>query len=93
LPLTPAQRASAKLLVDGAGARLAEGIAALVMLVWLRVAVGGQGLEGRDASFFAWLLLAATLAWVLLTLRLGRSLDLSPAPADEARLDIPLPET
>jgi len=30
---------------------------------------------------------------VLLTLRLGRSLDLSPAPADEARLDIPLPET
>ena len=93
LPLTPAQRASAKLLVDGAGARVAEGIAALVMLVWLRVAVGEQGLEGRDASFFAWLLLAATLAWVLLTLRLGRSLDLSPAPADEARLDIPLPET
>jgi ATP/ADP translocase len=93
LPLVRAQRASAKLLVDGAGARLAEGVAALVMLVWLRVAVGTQSLEGKDTSFFAWLLLAATLAWVLLTLRLGRRLAALPAPADEARPDIPLPDT
>jgi hypothetical protein len=61
LPLARQLRASAKLLVDGVGARVAEGVAALVMLVWLRVVVGDASLVGRDTGFFAWLLLAATL--------------------------------
>jgi ATP/ADP translocase len=93
LPLARHQRASAKLLVDGVGARVAEGVAALVMLVWLRVAVGDASLVGRDTKFFAWLLLAATVAWLLLTLRLGRQLAPMPATAVDPRLDIPLPET
>jgi ATP/ADP translocase len=93
LPLARQQRASAKLLVDGVGARVAEGVAAVVMLVWLRVAVGDASLVGRDTGFFAWLLVASTLAWLLLTLRLGRQFAHLPAPAVDPRLDIPLPET
>lgn len=63
------------------------------MLVWLRVAVGDESLVGRDASVFAWLLLSAALAWVLLMLRLGRRLPVGPSLAGEARLDIPPPDS
>jgi hypothetical protein len=95
LPVERAQRAAAKLLVDGAAARVAEGLAALLMLVWLHIAVAEGDLLGRDTSFFAYLLVGSSLAWVVVTRVLGRRLAASGVASDaaEQRLDIPLPDT
>jgi len=96
LPLAGARRPAAKVLVDGAGARVAEGLAAVLLYAWLHVVVAGRPLQGRDTSEFTWLLLGALLLWVGLTYVLGRSLQQTGAaePSGEAaRVDIPLPDT
>jgi ATP/ADP translocase len=74
LPLRQADRAAAKVLVDGAGARIAEGIAALMLLIWLRFFVGGGSLAGHSAAWLNYALLAAAVLWLLLIRALGRRL-------------------
>jgi ATP/ADP translocase len=96
LPMSRAHRAVAKLLVDGAGARIAEGAAALALYIWIRGSVGpSTSLLGRDTTWVTYLLLAITILWVILTRALGRRL--APVLAEvgdrEFRPDIPLPDT
>jgi hypothetical protein len=64
LSIATARRAQAKLIVDGIAGRLAEGAIALVLLVWLRLVVGGRPLLAEDISWITYLLLAASLVWV-----------------------------
>lgn len=92
LPLDGSHRPAAKILVDGMGARIAEGLAALLLFLWVRLAVaGGVPLE-RRASWLGYALFAASLVWVALTRALVR--DLAPAAAPEAfRLDVPPPDS
>jgi AAA family ATP:ADP antiporter len=74
LPLQRAQRAIAKVLVDGLGARLAEGTGAAIILFWLHAVVGNHGLVGRSAAWVGWLLFGVVVLWIALTSLLGRRL-------------------
>lgn len=88
-------RAQAKLLVDGIAGRLAEGGIALVLLAWLRFAVGDRPLAGSDGRIVSYLLLSASLVWIGLAVTLrgqagGPRWGKSPAILPAA---LPLPET
>lgn len=96
LPMSRAHRAVAKILVDGAGARVAEGGAALALYIWIHSSVRpSTSLLGRDTTWVTYLLLAITILWVILTRALGRRLApiLAQVGDREFRPDIPLPDT
>jgi len=93
LPLRHADRAAAKVLVDGAGARIAEGIAAVILFIWLRLVVGGGPVAGHSAAWLNYALLAAALLWIFLTRALARRLgSVDERARGELRLDVPLPD-
>jgi len=92
LALPRSRRTMAKVMVDGAGARVAEGLAALMLWIWLQGVVAGGSLAGRNTSWVTWALFAALALWLLLTRVLGRSLGTS-APAEDPPSAIPLPDT
>lgn len=96
LPLSRPERAVAKLLIDGAGVHTAQGLAAAAMLVWLHFVVGDRPLVGQSPVWVTVLLLAITSVWIALTRLLGRSLARAtarPEALEEARPDIPLPDS
>lgn len=96
VPFARGQRAAAKLLVDGAGARLAEGAAAGMVYVWLERTVGQGELTGHSARWVTWALLLTCAAWVALTQALRRTLRAAttgPGANEEFRLDLPLPDS
>jgi len=96
LPLGPAQRAAAKLVVDGMGARIAEGFAAALVFVWIRSAMADPEVVARGSGWLSWVLLASGLVWVTLTAFLRRSLkpvETRATVEGEARLEIPLPDS
>jgi ATP/ADP translocase len=84
----PTQRAAAKLLVDGAAARMAEGAAALLLYAWLMFVVRSDDLAQHSSSWLTYLLIVALLAWIALTRRLarthagGRRFEENAVPAD-----------
>jgi AAA family ATP:ADP antiporter len=73
LPLERAERAIAKLFIDGLGARIAEGAGALIVFLWLRSAAS-HGLAGHSLTWVGWMLLAIILSWLALTALLRRQL-------------------
>ncbi|MFQ5679687.1 MAG: hypothetical protein ACE5HP_09545 [Gemmatimonadota bacterium] len=73
LPIGAESRGVAKLLIDGLGSRVGEGIAAASVLAWLTFVVGEQ-LEGRSTTWLTLLLLGAAAAWLTLTRRLRREM-------------------
>lgn len=97
LPLDRATRLIAKLVVDGVGARMAEGVGAIILLVWLKFVVGEGSLVGRDIQWITWLLLVIVLAWIVSTRILGHSLTQQAPPSQrtmqEAQAEIPLPDS
>ena len=96
LPLSQAQRSAAKLLIDGAGARIAEGLAAGALYVWLVVAVGDGSLAGKSTQWLTYLMLASAVTWVGLTLalrRVARKDEAEPAPPDAFRAQLMVPDT
>jgi hypothetical protein len=92
VPLGAAERAVAKLLVDGAGARIAEGLAASAVWVWLHLIVRDGDLVGRDIQWVTWTLLGCTILWFVLTRSLGRHMPVRVDPADY-RPEVLLPDT
>jgi ATP/ADP translocase len=96
LSIGTAQRAQAKLIVDGIAGRLAEGAIALVLLLWLRLVVGGRPLMGGDTASITYLLLAASLVWVGLVRALAGARGDSAAwrwSAEALQPDLALPDT
>jgi AAA family ATP:ADP antiporter len=94
LPLPARERHAAKVAIDGGAARIAEGIAAGCLYVWLVVVVGDRPLVGQSASWLTYLILVAGLGWLVSLRALGRAaaargVDLKASP----RLDLPLPDT
>jgi ATP:ADP antiporter, AAA family len=65
LPLPSGQRGTAKLLVEGAAQRIAEGAAALILYLW---AAGKAGAGTLSAPWLSYLLLAVSVTWVGLTM-------------------------
>ena len=72
LPLSARKRAAAKLLIDGAAARIAEGMAALMLYAWLTLIVGPRDLTNQNSAWITYALLAASMTWVLLVVRMVR---------------------
>ena len=65
------ERSVVKLAVDGIGARIAEGIAAAGLYVWIqRVAPGGDVTMPLDTTWMAWVTLATVIVWLFITHRL-----------------------
>lgn len=96
LALGRAERTAAKLIVDGAGARLAEGGAALILFLWIRTAMPDGRMPEPGIQWITWVLMAAALTWIALTIFLRRSAGPATTPANlesEARIDIPLPDS
>ncbi len=95
LPVSRAQRAAAKLLGDGAG-RVAEGLAALVLFLWLHLVVAGRPLPEQKTAWVTYLLLGMSLLWLGLTQALGRKLAAMTAEGglrEAWRPEIPLPDS
>ena len=96
LALGRAERAAAKLIVDGMGARLAEGGAAVVLFLWIRSAMPDGRMPDPGIQWITWVLIVAAITWITLTILLRRSAGAATAPGildSEARLDIPLPDS
>ena len=96
IPIDRGTRAVAKVLIDGAGARLAEGLGAVILVVWLRYTVGDTSLVDHDTRWLTWLLLMSILVWLLLIHLLGRNLTLltrSEETRHEMRAEIPIPDS
>jgi hypothetical protein len=95
IALPPIRRPVAKLLVDGAGARLGEGLAAGMLQIWLSFVVMDRSLAGLDVRWVTAVLLVAVIVWIAITRSIGWTLTECLAVAGEAeeRLDIPLPDT
>ncbi len=84
IPVDSSDRSVVKLAVDGIGARVAEGIAAVALYIWVqRVAPGGIVAGPLDTRWMAWLTLATVGVWLFITQRL-RAQTQQPAPAQVA---------
>jgi len=95
LPIGPAQRGVAKLIVDGTGTRLGEGAAAGLLYFWLHLGAIDVGQIGRGTAWLTWMLLIGTVLWLVLTGRLGSEIARcmsAPEIAGTVRVDAPLPE-
>ena len=64
LPLAKSERAQTKIYVDGMAMRLAEGLAALMLLAWLYFVVGDSDLRGASALWLTPFLMMGSLAWL-----------------------------
>ena len=65
------ERSVVKLAVDGVGARIAEGIGAVALYIWVQnVAPGGVVTGPLNTSWMAWLTLATVIVWLFVTQRL-----------------------
>jgi len=75
IPVDSSERSLVKIAVDGVGARIAEGVAAAGLYLWVqRVAPGGNVTGPLDTRWMAWLTLATVIAWVFVTQRLRAQL-------------------
>lgn len=69
LPINRKFRDMAKMIVDGAVQRMAEGLGSVALLIWLRK--NELPLEQLDYSWITWVIVAAIILWILLTRALG----------------------
>jgi ATP/ADP translocase len=82
IPVDSSERSVVKLAVDGIGARIAEGVAAIGLFLWVqRVAPGGVVSGPLDTSWMAWLTLATVIVWLVITQKLQVQIRREPAPA------------
>lgn len=95
LPVARQRRAGAKLLVDGLGARLSEGVVAVLLYLWLHHVMSGSGDTARHIVWVRWALMVATVLWMVLVRGLGDEIEHCAAirnQAEELRLGSPLPD-
>jgi ATP/ADP translocase len=80
IPVDSSERSVVKIAVDGIGARIAEGIAAAGLYIWVqRVAPGGAVAGPLDTRWMAWLTLATVIAWLVITQKLQVQIRKEPA--------------
>ena len=82
IPVDSSERSLVKLFVDGIGARIAEGIGATLLFVWLMSADAADP-SSLNTGWIAWLLLLTAAVWLWLThnLRTDRAREPAAAPA------------
>ena len=75
---------------------MAEGVGAIILVVWLKLVVADGSLVGRDIQWITWLLLVVILAWMIVTRLLGRTLTSQAFPSQimqETQAETPLPDS
>jgi hypothetical protein len=85
------ERSATKLLIDGIGARIAEGLGAIAILLWLRqIATGGTLPMPLNTDWISWAILITVGAWLLVTHRLRTQVqqETSAATASPVRDDV-----
>ncbi|MEO5616234.1 MAG: hypothetical protein ABIS67_00540 [Candidatus Eisenbacteria bacterium] len=94
LPVDPRDRGLAKLIVDGAGARMAEGATAAALMAWIRLGLNGRAPAMSDTGPIVGALVGASLLWFQLARSMRRRLVLHARAFPEARCrpDSPLPD-
>jgi ATP/ADP translocase len=71
IPLDSRERSAVKLAVDGIGARIAEIVGAVAILLWLRQAASQGGLPmPLDTTWIVWFTLATVAIWLVITQKL-----------------------
>ena len=86
IPVDSSERSVVKIAVDGIGARISEGVAAVALYIWVqRVAPGGVVTGPLDTRWMAWLTLGTVIAWLGIT----HKLRAQTTPGSQAR---PAPE-
>ena len=71
IPLDSTERSAVKLAVDGIGARIAEIVGAVGILLWLKQASSQGGLSmPLDTSWLVWCTLATVAIWLIITQKL-----------------------
>lgn len=72
LPLLPRDRSRTKVIVDGLASRVAEGLAAVVLWLWLRFVVDGSSAADHGTMWITAVLGLGILAWLVATRSLAR---------------------
>ena len=85
------QRLIAKVLVDGMGARMAEGAAAGLLLTWLHIYVADRDLARLDVAWIPYWIAGSALLWAGVTAALGRRAT-AKVEDEEPGDDVPLPD-
>jgi ATP/ADP translocase len=71
IPLESTERSAVKLAVDGIGARIAEIVGAVAILLWLKRVASEGGLPmPLDTSWMVWFTLATVAIWLVITQKL-----------------------
>jgi len=70
LPIAREKREVAKVIIDGAFARISEGIGASVLYLWLSTA--SPGMAELNLTWMSWVIIFAVLLWIGLTWYLNR---------------------
>ena len=84
IPVDSSERSLVKIAVDGIGARIAEGIGAGALYIWVQnVAPAGVVSAPLNTRWMAWLTLVTVAVWLVITRQL-RLQTYQPAPAQAA---------
>jgi len=82
IPVDSRERSLVKIAVDGVGARIAEGIGAFALFIWVQqVAPGGVVSAPLNTLWMAWLTLATVIVWLFITQRLRAQTEPAKAQA------------
>jgi AAA family ATP:ADP antiporter len=94
LSLERSPRALAKLLVDGMGARIGEGMAGALLLVWLQMISEASDTAALATSWIPYALLSGTLLWTGFGFALGHCFARECPDLQDGRfhLGVPLPD-
>jgi ATP/ADP translocase len=88
IPVDSSERSLVKIAVDGVGARIAEGIGAFALYIWVqRVAPGGVVSAPLNTVWMAWLTLATVIVWLYITQRLRAQTEPAKARAAATELE------
>jgi ATP/ADP translocase len=98
IPVGADERSMVKVFVDGIGARIAEGIGATVLFLWL-MRVGTMEPSALNTTWMGWTLLFTAAVWLWLTRRLqievaekAPTVDTKVAPAAEGQAQCRFPD-
>jgi ATP/ADP translocase len=95
LPIARSDRPVAKVVVDGAAARIAEGMAAGALYLAIRGRADMSGWVVQGGTLLAASLVLLVVAWLAFTLGLSRSAEVRAAakdPETEPRPEMPIPD-
>ena len=88
IPVDPSQRSSVKIVIDGVAARIAEAMAAVALLLWLRRPAQQSAVSmPLDTSWITWIILIVVVVWLYITQRLREQVKPGPDRAAAVEID------